>query len=179
MQRGRIGQLRLILVVISGPWAPQSLVARLELFYCVTTPDHLPSSVNVCVHRVFVRKPLNHSRSIAGKQWAQICTLVPVYDCSPSAPSAYVRRELPSSRRALIPARMWFHAECSESAREDMVPCPKGLGSSLFDSARARPCHYVDCIRTRHTFLGIFSTPTRLVGTPPRRTDLQQPVHRF
>lgn len=61
---------------------------------------------------------------------------------------------LPS--RAPIPARMWFHAEGSESARDVMVPCARGLGSSVvFDFNRARPCHYVDCIRSWLMFLWI------------------------
>lgn len=43
-----------------------------------------------------------------------------------------------------------------------MVPCTRGLGSSVFDFNRARPCHYVECIRSWLTFLCQSQRPPNL-----------------
>lgn len=73
----------------------------------------------------------------------------------------------PPSHTDPCPHVRWFHAEGSESARDDMVPCFRALGSSVvFDFNRARPCHYVDCIRSWLMFLSI--DPTSVNPTTPR-----------
>lgn len=118
-----------------------SRVAQPALLDCVTTANLLPSSAKpVRALRIQPFEDPSCSGTIPRKQQAPICNPAGGLRRRPVRPSAqHEEKSLSVARRAPIPARMLFHAAGSESARDVMVPCARGLGSSLFDSYRARP----------------------------------------